>query len=274
MISEMAAPDDVMTLPDAVMALPALFIGHGSPMNTLQDNSYTRAWRRVADDLPRPTAILAISAHWYINATAVTAMPRPRTIHDFYGFPDELFAVRYGAPGSPELAAEVAELVKPTWVGMDTDSWGLDHGTWSILAHMYPDADIPVVQLSIDAGKPAQYHVDLGAALEPLRHRGVLVVASGNVVHNLRQLQRGRPDTGFDWAREFDEDARVVLGERPGDAAELVHHRHHDLAAPTPDHLLPLFYVGGLAAAAGQPAATFIEGYAMGSLSMTSYRAG
>lgn len=252
-------------------ATPAVFVGHGSPMNTLDDNRYTQAWSNVAESAPRPTAILAISAHWYINASAVTAMPHPRTIHDFYGFPDELFAMRYDAPGSPQLAAEIAELVKPAWVGLDHDSWGLDHGTWSVLVHMYPDADIPVVQLSIDASKPADYHVDLGAALEPLRRRGVMIVASGNVVHNLGRLQWDQPDSAFDWAREFDDAARELMAERPGDIAELVRHRHFRLAAPTPDHLLPLFYLGGVAAAARMSATPFVTGYAMGSLSMTSY---
>ena len=251
--------------------LPAVFVGHGSPMNTLDDNRYTRAWREFGRTGPRPSAILAISAHWYVNATAVTAMPDPKTIHDFYGFPDELFAVRYDAPGSPQLAGEVAVLVKPTWVGLDADSWGIDHGTWSVLAHMYPDADIPVVQLSIDASKPADHHVTLGAALEPLRRRGVLILASGNVVHNLRQVQWHQPDAAFDWTREFDDAARELIAERPGDVAELTRHRHHALAAPTPDHLLPLFYLAGIAAAADAPATPFVEGYAMGSLSMTGY---
>lgn len=251
--------------------MPAVFIGHGSPMNTLERNRYTQAWEAFGRTSPRPRAILAISAHWYINATAVTAMASPRTIHDFFGFPDELFAMEYPAPGSPELAAEVAELVKPAWVGLDADSWGLDHGTWSVLAHLYPEADVPVVQLSVDATKPAGYHVALGAALEPLRQHGVLIVASGNIVHNLGRLHWDRPDTGFDWAQDFDDAARAILTERPGDITELGGHRHHALAAPTPDHLLPAYYLAGVAAAAGQPAEAFAEGCTMGSLSMTSY---
>jgi 4,5-DOPA dioxygenase extradiol len=251
--------------------LPAAFVGHGSPMNTLETNRYTTAWSELAASIPTPRAILAVSAHWYINATAVTAMARPKTIHDFFGFPDELFAVEYPAPGAPELAAEVADLVAPTWVGLDTDSWGLDHGTWSVLAHMFPRADVPVVQLSIDASKPADHHVALGAALEPLRRSGVLVLASGNVVHNLRELDWGSPEAGAPWAREFDDAARVLMTERPGDIAELATHRHARRAAPTPDHLLPLYYVAGMAAAAGRVARPFAEGCAMGSLSMTSY---
>lgn len=251
--------------------MPAIFVGHGSPMNALEQNRYTASWHDFGQSIPPPSAILAISAHWFINATAVTAMQRPRTIHDFYGFPDELFAYEYAAAGSPDLAGEIVELVRPTWVGTDHDSWGLDHGTWSVLAHMFPNADVPVVQLSIDAGKPADYHVQLGAALAPLRERGVLVVASGNVVHNLRTLDWSRPDAAFDWAQEYDEHARSIMTERPGDIAELVSHRHHRLAAPTPDHLLPVFYVGGLAAAANTTTDVMSGGYAMGSLSMTCH---
>ncbi len=251
--------------------MPAIFVGHGSPMNTLEHNRFTSSWQTFARSIPTPRAILAVSAHWYINATAVTAMERPRTIHDFFGFPQELFDVRYPAAGDPELAGEIIELVAPTWVGADEDSWGLDHGTWSVLTHMFPDADVPVVQLSIDASKPAQYHVDLGAALAPLRESGVLVVASGNVVHNLRLLDPRRADTGFDWAQEYDERARSILAERPGDIVELTTHRHHRLAAPTPDHLLPLFYVAGLAAASDATTEEMSAGYALGSLSMTCH---
>ena len=251
--------------------MPAVFVGHGSPMNTLEQNRYTEAWRDFGRSVPSPRAILAISAHWYINATAVTVMSNPQTIHDFFGFPDELFAMQYPAPGDPELAAEIIELVKPTWVGQDIDSWGLDHGTWSVLAHMYPNADVPVVQLSVDASKGPDYHVELGAALAPLRQRGVLVVASGNVVHNLRAMDPAHPDTGFDWACDYDETATAIMGERPGEIASLIDHQHHALASPTPDHLLPLFYVAGLAAAANRTTSPLISGYAMGSLSMTGH---
>jgi 4,5-DOPA dioxygenase extradiol len=251
--------------------MPAAFIGHGSPMNTLDRNRYTAAWAAFGASVPRPRAILAISAHWYINASAVTAMPAPRTIHDFYGFPDELFAVRYPAPGDPELAAEVAEIAKPTWVGLDHDSWGLDHGTWSVLVHAFPKADIPVVQLSINATKPFEYHVELGAKLHQLRARGVLVVGSGNVVHNLGRIRWDRPHDGFDWAHSFDESAVELMASTPGDIVSLREHEAFDLAVPTPDHFMPLLYLAGLASAADRPAEVLVDGYAMGSLSMTSY---
>jgi 4,5-DOPA dioxygenase extradiol len=252
-------------------AMPATFIGHGSPMNTLDHNRYTAAWAAFGASVPRPRAILAISAHWYVNATAVTAMARPRTIHDFYGFPDELFAVEYPAPGDADLAAEVAEIAKPTWVGLDWDSWGLDHGTWSVLVHAFPEADIPVVQLSINATKPFEFHVELGAQLHQLRERGVLILGSGNVVHNLRRIQWERPDAGFDWARSFDEAAVRLMTSSPSDVVALRDHDAFDLAVPTPDHFIPLLYLAGLAAAADRPAQVLVDGYAMGSLSMTSY---
>ncbi len=251
--------------------MPAAFVGHGSPLNALDRNRYTDAWRSFGRSLPRPRAILAISAHWYINATAVTAMGEPKTIHDFFGFPDELFALRYPAPGDPEFAAEVVELVAPTWVGADVDSWGLDHGTWSILVHMFPAADIPVVQLSIDASKPFEYHVALGAQLAALRQRGVFILGSGNVVHNLGLLEWNQPEAAFDWAREFDDTARSLMTGSPGDAADLQQHDHYRLAAPTPDHFIPLLYIAGVADATKQRAEVLIDGYMMGSLSMTSY---
>ena len=254
-----------------IRPMPAVFIGHGSPMNALETNRYTSAWRTFGQTVPRPRAILVVSAHWYVNATAVTAMAQPRTIHDFYGFPKQLFEVDYPASGSPELAGEVAEIVKPKHVGLDQDSWGIDHGTWSVLVHAFPKADIPVVQLSINALRDFDSHLDLGARLAPLRERGVLIVGSGNIVHNLRALNWSEPDQGFDWTRRFDEAARVALTGNPSDVPALRSHSDYTQSAPTPDHFIPLIYIAGLAAAANRPLELLVDGYAFGSLSMAAY---
>ena len=254
--------------------MPAAFIGHGSPMNTLEDNDFTRTWRALGQALPRPRAILCVSAHWFVPATAVTAMAKPPVIHDFYGFPQELFDYDYPAPGSPEVAQEVVEVLKPTYVGLDHDSWGLDHGTWSVLAHVFPQADLPVLQLSIHAGAPLTYHMELGARLAPLRDRGVLVVGSGNVVHNLRRISRGQGDSGFDWADRFDTHVRELMTTRPGDLAEVGQHPDCAMSVPTPEHFLPLAYIAGMAAASGEKPSVFNDARTMGSLSMTSYLLG
>lgn len=250
--------------------MPAVFVGHGSPMNALEHNRYTEAWHEFGRAIPRPSAIVAISAHWYVNATAVTAMAAPRTIHDFGGFPQALHDVQYPAPGSPELAGRLADLL-PTDVYLDETQWGLDHGTWSILVHMFPDADVPVVQLSIDANKSFAEHLALGAALAPLRDEGVLVFASGNVVHNLRAIDWGAPGQGAPWAHAVDEAGRALMTTAPSRIGELASHEHFLRAAPTPDHFIPLLYVAGLADAAHATAEVLIGGYDYGSLSMTSY---
>ena len=255
--------------------MPAAFVGHGSPMNALELNRHTAAWRdfgrSVLDSAGRPRAILAISAHWYINATAVTAMARPRTIHDFYGFPAELFDLQYPAPDLPDLAGEIADVVEPTWVGADLDSWGIDHGTWSVLVHAFPDHSVPVVQLSINAYQPLDYHLELGAKLAPLRERGVLILGSGNVVHNLGAMDRSVPDGGFGWAQRFDDAARAQIVDDPAGAVLLSEHNDYRAAVPTPDHFIPLLYFAGLAAAQGGRADLLTAGCAYGSLSMTSY---
>ncbi len=257
-----------------VPTMPAAFLGHGSPMNALERNRYTDAWRAFGTSVPRPRAILMVSAHWYVNASAVTAMARPRTLHDFFGFPPALFEMQYPAPGLPALHEEIADLARPDHVGADVDGWGLDHGTWSVLAHAFPDADFPVVQLSIDARRPAAYHLAMGERLAALRTRGILVMGSGNVVHNLRAIDWNRPDGGFDWARRFDERVRQVMQERPGDLPSLMQGPDYGLAAPTPEHFLPLLYIAGLAAADGGTPGVLVDGYTYGSLSMTAYTVG
>ncbi|HEX7892260.1 MAG TPA: 4,5-DOPA dioxygenase extradiol [Ramlibacter sp.] len=253
------------------MRMPAAFIGHGSPMNTLEDNRYTAAWRALGRSLPRPRAVLCISAHWFIHGSAVTAMERPRVIHDFYGFPRELFAFDYPAPGAPDVANEIAEVVRPAFVGLDTDSWGLDHGTWSVLAHVFPQADIPVLQLSLHGAEDIDYHVDLGARLAPLRDRGIFIVGSGNVVHNLRAIDRQRRDNAYDWGERFDAKVKEIMTMDPARLPEVLRHPDYAAAVPTPEHFLPLAYLAGLCCAAGEPAVPFVEGGVMGSLTMTSY---
>ena len=254
--------------------MPAAFIGHGSPMNALDDNRFTDTWRSLGESVPRPRAVLVVSAHWYTNATVVTAMDEPRTIHDFYGFPEELFAFDYPAPGAPEVADRVVETVRPRWVGHDRDNWGLDHGTWSVLAHLFPDADVPVLLLSINAVKPLDYHLDIGARLAPLLDEGVFVIGSGNLVHNLRRLDWSTPEAGVEWNRRFDDAALQVLLEEPGDVLRLTEHPDYEMAVPTPDHFIPLLYLAGVASARGATIARCTEGYSYGSVSMASFVTG
>ena len=254
---------------------PAFFLGHGNPMNALADNAWTRAWRAIGSALPKPKAILAISAHWYLPGVAVTGMSSPRTIHDFGGFPPELFRMQYPAPGSPELARRVRELLNPESVGMSGD-WGLDHGTWSVLCHVYPDADVPIVQLQIDETKPARFHYDIGRRLRLLRDEGVLILGSGDVVHNLHTYAWGRhPAAPFDWALRFEALVRNAI--LAGDHDRLIDYEAAGpdalLAVPTPDHYLPLLYV--LGAASDDDAATFpVEGMDGGSVSMLAAQLG
>ncbi|MGA1362161.1 MAG: 4,5-DOPA dioxygenase extradiol [Ilumatobacteraceae bacterium] len=250
--------------------MPAVFIGHGSPMNTLESNGHTAAWAEFGASVPVPRAILAVSAHWWIGSSLVTAMEKPRTIHDFYGFPDELFAFDYPVVGSPELAAKVTEMLAPVWVGADRDGWGIDHGTWSVLAHMFPAADVPVVQLSLDATKAFADHVALGRALAPLRDEGVLVLCSGNVVHNLGRLDWSAGSSGEPWAVEFDAHVAGTLKSDPSSLAGAPSHPAWALSAPTPDHFVPVLYFAGLASAGGA-VRTLTDGCAMGSLSMSSW---
>lgn len=254
--------------------IPALFVGHGSPMNTLEQNGFTEAWSAFGRHLPRPRAILAVSAHWYVGATAVTAMARPRTIHDFYGFPPELFAFDYPAAGDPELAGEIVEAVKPEWIGLDRDQWGLDHGTWSVLAHIYPEADVPVLQLSINALRGLDYHIALAGRLAALRDKGVMVLASGNVVHNLKRLQWDAPALAYDWAERFDDAVAKQLARGPGDILKVSEHPDFGFAVPTPDHFIPLLYIAGLAAAEGVPVEPLVRGHSMGSISMACFGIG
>lgn len=257
--------------------MPVLFIGHGSPMNGIEDNLFSKTWVKLGTEIPKPKAVLVVSAHWLTNGTHITAMEAPKTIHDFGGFPQALFDVQYPAPGSPELALETSKLITSTSVGLDHD-WGLDHGTWTVVRHMYPNADIPVLQLSIDYSKPPQYHYDLAKELAALRKKGVLIIGSGNMVHNLRMVawdKLDEPEFGYDWAQEINQvfKEKIVSGdvqsliqyERLGSAAQL--------AIPTPDHYYPLLYTLGLQDKTD--AIDFFNDKAVGgSLTMTSVKIG
>ncbi|MBS4073366.1 MAG: 4,5-DOPA dioxygenase extradiol [Algoriphagus sp.] len=256
--------------------MPVLFLGHGSPMNAIEENEFVAGFRKVAQDIPTPQAILCISAHWETKGTFVTAMAHPPTIHDFGGFPKALFDVQYPAPGSPELARETQALITQTEVHLD-DKWGLDHGAWSVIKHLYPAANIPVIQLSIDYSKPAQYHYELAREIKSLREKGVLIIGSGNMVHNLRMVEWSRlhETFGFDWALEAREQMNASILN--GDHQTLINFRSQgrawDLAIPTPEHYLPLLY--SLALKEGDESVSLFNDQALaGSLTMTSVKIG
>lgn len=255
--------------------MPVIFFGHGNPMNAVSKNVYTEGWVSIGKSIPRPRAVLAVSAHWYIPGCAVTANLMPRTIHDFGGFPQELYQVKYPAPGSPELARRVKELLAPVPVGLE-ESWGLDHGTWAVLTHVFPGADIPIVQLSIDERQPPSFHYEMGKRLASLREEGVLVMGSGNIVHNLHAYAWGRREVEpFDWAVRFENHVRELLIK--GDDAQLVAYkgsgRDAMLSVPTPDHYLPLLYLLGLRKAKEQVSFP-VQGVDGGSVSMLAVQMG
>jgi len=254
---------------------PAIFFGHGNPMNALLDNAYTRSWAKVGETIARPKAVLCISAHWFVPETGVTISTAPRTIHDFGGFPAPLYQVSYPAPGDPVLARRVQQMLTPLPVALD-DRWGLDHGTWSVLKHVYPKANVPIVQLSIDEREPASFHYEIGRRLAPLRDEGVLIVGSGNLVHNLHAFAWGRHDAEpFDWALRFEQRAREMLVA--GEERPLVDYeglgRDARLSIPTPDHYLPLLYV--IATRQRDDRISFpVEGVDGGSVSMLAVQVG
>jgi 4,5-DOPA dioxygenase extradiol len=255
--------------------LPAIFLGHGNPMNALETNVYTERWTQIGLALPRPKAILAISAHWFVPGTGVTISTAPRTIHDFGGFPPELYQVQYPAPGDPELARRVQSLLTPLDVALD-DAWGLDHGTWSVLCHAYPQADIPIVQLSIDSSRPAAFHFEIGKKLASLRQEGILIVGSGNLVHNLRNYAWGSESADpYDWAVKFETEARqrILAAETQSLVDYTALGPESRLAIPTPDHYLPLLYV--LGTRQEREVVQFpVEGMEGGSISMLAVQIG
>ena len=255
--------------------MPAIFVGHGNPMNALASNVYSQGWAKLARAIPRPKAILCVSAHWYGPGTAVTAMTAPRTIHDFGGFPPELYRVEYPAPGNPVLARRVQALLSSVRVDLD-QSWGLDHGTWSVLAHMFPEADVPVVQLRIDERQPGPIHLELGQKLGPLRDEGVLVLGSGNLVHNLHTYAWGRhPVETYEWAARFEAEARNMVARGRDEVLATYEAMGKDamLSVPTPDHFLPLLYVLGTRRT-GDSVSFPIEGVDGGSVSMLCVQLG
>jgi 4,5-DOPA dioxygenase extradiol len=256
---------------------PVLFVGHGSPMNAIEENEFVAGWRNVGKTIPRPDAILCVSAHWETRGTHITAMEKPRTIHDFGGFPAELYEVLYPAPGDPELAKETKNIIKKTEVGLD-EKWGLDHGCWSVVKHLYPAADIPVIQLSLDYFQSPQYHYDLGRELSLLRKKGILIMGSGNIVHNLSLVawdKMAEPGFGYDWAIEANEKVKKFI--LSNDHKSLIEYkklgRAFNLAVPTPDHFLPLLYSLALKEE-NEKIEIFNDKAVAGSLTMTSIKIG
>lgn len=257
--------------------MPVLFMGHGSPMNAIEENEFVKGFRTMGKGIPKPTAVLCVSAHWETKGTFITAMEKPKTIHDFGGFPQALFDVQYPAPGSPELAQQTAQTIKTTNVGLD-QAWGLDHGAWSVIKHLYPDADVPVLQMSIDYTKPPQYHYDLAKELSSLREKGVLIIGSGNLVHNLGMVAWDKlnvKDYGYDWALEAKAKMNQFIADR--DHQKLINYRAQgkafDLAIPSPDHYIPLLYT--LALQGENETTTLYNDVAVGgSLTMTSVKIG
>lgn len=251
--------------------MPSMFVGHGSPMNAIENNSFTRQLERMGDTLPRPRAILCISAHWMTEGTWVTHMEEPRTIHDFYGFPQELFTVNYPAPGAPVLAETVRGLVARS-VTLDETSWGLDHGTWAVLRRLFPAADIPVVQLSLDIKAASQVHLEIAQSLQTLREQGVLILGSGNIVHNLRQVDWNKKDKGFDWAIEFDHQVKHHLMSRDLEFLKSGYEKTEAgrLSVPTTDHYLPLLYVVGASSPTDMLKFDY-EGFDLGAISMRCF---
>lgn len=257
------------------MKLPVIFLGHGSPMNAIADNTFTQKLAALGKSIPMPKAILMVSAHWETDGTWLTGMEKPKTIHDFYGFPQELFNVQYPAPGSPDLVSTVQEKIQSPKLQNDSNQWGLDHGTWSVLRHMYPEANIPIVQLSIDRTKPFEYHYELGKQLSFLREQGVLVMGSGNIVHNLRAISWDASAPAHDWAVEFDQWAKKKINTKDFEALvkQPLNSQAGKLSIPTPEHYLPLLYVLG-AGNKNEQIVFDIDEIQNASISMTSVRIG
>jgi 4,5-DOPA dioxygenase extradiol len=269
--------NQLMSFGENTPRMPVLFVGHGSPMNAIEENEFVEGWRKLGKTLPRPKAILCVSAHWETKGTFVTAVQKPETIHDFGGFPKALYEVQYPAPGSPELARETKQTITKTTVGLD-EKWGLDHGAWSVISRIYPEANIPVIEMSLDYSQGPLYHYELGKQLGALRNKGVLIIGSGNLVHNLRMVawdKMNEPEYGFDWAIQANDKFKQLI--ESGNHKDLINYnnlgREVQLAVPTPDHYLPLLYTLALKEE-NEIVSFFNDKPVMGSLTMTSVRIG